>query len=101
MTNATYVTVREASQLLGISEGKIMQFVEERKLTAYRIADQFLRLKRDDVIRLKDSGSIVSENVKFAYSPAERLRDLLVYNDFYIASFVVIAVLLAFVFFGR
>lgn len=99
--NSTYVTVREASQILGIPEGKIMLMVDERKLTAYRIADQYLRLKRVDVDQIKNSGNVVSENVKFPYTPQERLRDLFSYNDFYIASFVVIAVLLAIVFLSR
>ena len=99
--NSTYVTVREASQILGISEGKIMSMIEERKLTAYRIADQYLRLKRTDVEQMKNSGNIVSENIKFPYTPQERFRDLLLYNDFYIAATVVIAILLAIVFLSR
>jgi excisionase family DNA binding protein len=99
--NSTYVTVREASQMLGISEGKIMSMVDERKLMAYRIADQYLRLKRVDVEQLKSSGNVISENVKFPYTPQERLKDFFLYNDFYIASAVVIAILLAVVFLSR
>ena len=101
MTQSPYVTVREASQLLGISEGKVMSLVEEKKLQAYRIADQYLRLKREDVQSLKTSGNIVSETVKFPYSAQERLKDFLAYNDFYIASFVIILILLAIIFFTR
>ncbi len=101
MTLSPYVTVREASQLLGITEGKIMQLIEEKKLQAYKIADQYLRLKRTDVEHLKKSGTVVSETVKFPYSFQERLRDLFVYNDFYLASFVIILILLAVIFLTR
>ena len=101
MTQSPYVTVREASQILGVAEGKVMQLVDEHKLQAYRIADQYLRLKRSDVQRLKDSGDVVSETVKFPYSPQERLRDFLAYHDFYLVSFIVIAVLLLVILLGR
>ena len=101
MSLSPYVTVREASQILGLSEGKIMQMVQEKKLMAYRIADQYLRLKRSDILALRDSGKVVSENVKHPYTAAERLRDFLAYNDFYIVSFVVIIALLAFIFLGK
>jgi excisionase family DNA binding protein len=101
MTQSPYVTVREASQMLGIAEGKIMLMIEGKKLQAYKIADQYLRLKRSDVQQLKSSGDVVSETVKFPYSFPERMRDLLVYNDFYIASFVIILILLAVIFVTR
>lgn len=100
-SHSTYVTVREASQILGISEGKIMSMVDERKLMAYRIADQYLRLKRQDVEQLKNSGNVVSENTKFPYTAQERLKDFFLYNDFYLASLVVISILLAVVFLSR
>ncbi|MBF0619384.1 MAG: excisionase family DNA-binding protein [Candidatus Omnitrophica bacterium] len=101
MSDSPYVTVREASQLLGISEGKVMQFIEGRRLQAYRIADQYLRLKRADVLSLKNSGDVKAENVKFPYTSHERLRDFFAYNDFYIASFVIILVLLGIIFFSN
>jgi excisionase family DNA binding protein len=99
MSQSSYVTVREASQILGIPEGKIMQMVSDRQLTSYKIADQYLRLKRADVLALRNTGSIAVENTKFPYTFQERLRDFLTYNDFYILSFLVILGLLALIFF--
>ncbi|MBF0388119.1 MAG: helix-turn-helix domain-containing protein [Candidatus Omnitrophica bacterium] len=101
MSQSPFVTVREASQILGIAEGKVMSLVDEKKLLAYRIADQYLRLKRSDILALRDSGNVAAETIKFAYSAQERLLDLLRYNDFYIASFLVIIILLSLVFFVR
>ncbi len=100
MTMSPYVTVREASQILGVSEGKLMALVEEKKLQAYKIAGQYLRLKREDVLSIKSSGQVESETVKFAYTAQERIRDFLIYNDFYITSLVIILALLYIIFFG-
>jgi excisionase family DNA binding protein len=100
MTMSPYVTVREASQMLGVSEGKVMALVDEKKLQAYKIAGQYLRLKREDVAQMRSSGLVESETVKFAYTVQERFRDFLVYNDFYIMSFVIILALLYIIFFG-
>ena len=99
MSQSPYVTVREAAQILGVPDGKLMNLVEDKKLTAYRIADQYLRLKRSDILSLRDSGDITSETVKFPYSPQEKLRDFFLYNDFYIISAIVIIILLGIVFF--
>jgi excisionase family DNA binding protein len=101
MSQSPYVTVREASQILGVPEGKVMELIEEKKLMAYRIADQYLRLKRSDVMGLRDSGRVVSENIAYPYTFVERLRDLLAYNDFYIISFVVILILLGVIFLSK
>jgi len=101
MTTKPYVTVREAGQILGVSEGRIMALVDEKKLQAYRIAQQYLRFKREDVQRLKNSGHVTSETIKFPYTPQERLRDFLAYNDFYIGSLIVILALLFIIFFVK
>ena len=97
--SAQYITVRETSQILGVSEKKVMDLIEARKLQAYRIADQFLRLKRAEVTQIRSSGEIVSEHVQHEYSSAERLRDFLYFNDFYIITAVIILVLLYVIFF--
>jgi len=91
---AQYITVRETAQILGVSEKKVMDLIEGRKLQAYRIADQFLRLKRAEVVQVRTSGEVASENKQHLYTPAERLRDLFYFNDFYIAALGVVLVLL-------
>jgi excisionase family DNA binding protein len=101
MSQSPYVTVREAAQTLGVPEGKVMELIEEKKLMAYRIADQYLRLKRSDVMGLRDSGHVVSETITYPYTFVERLRDLLAYNDFYIISFIAILILLGVIFLSK
>lgn len=99
MTNEQFITVRETAQVLGVSEKKVMDMIESQKLQAYRIADQFLRLKKSEVVSIRNTGNIVNENIKFAYTKAERLTDFFYFNDFYIISLIVIAALLGFIFF--
>ena len=98
MTNEQFITVRETAQVLGVSEKKVMDMIEVQKLQAYRIADQFLRLKKSEVLAIRNTGNIINENIKFQYTKAERASDFFYFNDFYIVSLLVIAALLVVIF---
>ena len=76
-----------------------MDFVENRKLQAYRIAGQFLRLKKNEVLEMRSSGDIVQESVRFTYTSAERVKDFFYFNDFYIVALLIIASLLYIIFY--
>src|SRR5665213_3475161 len=97
--SSQYITVRETAQILAVSEKKVMDLIEGGNLQAYKIADQFLRLKRNEVVNILSTGQVVSENITHTYTPAERMRDFFYFNDFYLVSLVVIAVLLYIIFF--
>jgi len=98
-TSQQYISVRETAQLLGISERKVMQLIESKELQAYRIADQFLRLKRSEVVEIRNSGDVESETVKFPYASQEKFQDFFRYNDFYLVAIVIILALLYVIFF--
>ena len=98
MTNSQYISVRETAQLLGISEKKVMDLIDEKKLQAYRIANQFLRLKRSEVLELRNAGQIANEVTTHPYTSAERVRDFLRYNDFYIMAVVLVIFLVSIIF---
>ncbi len=85
-----FISVREAAQALRISERKVMELVEQGKLQAYRIAGQFIRFKRSDVLSLKSEGTVASETTHFEYTTKERIQDFFYFNDFYILSFLII-----------
>ncbi len=93
-----YITVRETAQILGTSEKKVMDLIELRKLQAYRIADQFLRLKRAEVMQMRSTGEVPSENVHHEYTGLERFKDFIYFNDFYIIAAVIIGVLIYIIF---
>ena len=98
MTTNQYISVRETAQVLGVSERKVMDLVDEKKLHAYRIADQFLRLKKEEVLQIKNAGTVPSDRTAHLYSPAERVIDFFYFNDFYIISSIVIILLLCLVY---
>jgi len=97
--NSQYITVRETAQILAVSEKKVMDLIESGSLQAYRIADQFLRLKRAEVVNIRTTGQIVSENVTYDYTVGDRIKDFFYFNDFYLVAVIVIGVLLYTIFY--
>ncbi len=100
MTTTQFISVRETSQLLGISEKKVMDLIDEKKLHAYRIADKFLRLKRSEVQALRTSGHVIREDHQIAYTTAEKVKDFFYFNDFYIVAGLIIFELLYVIFYA-
>jgi len=97
--SSQFITVRESAQILAVSEKKVMDLIEEGDLQAYKIADQFLRLKRNEVVNIRTTGQVVSENIIQTYTTGERVQDFFYFNDFYLIALAVISVLLYIVFF--
>ncbi len=99
MAASQFISVRETAQILAITEKKVMDLIEEGKLQAYRIAEKFLRLKRVDVLKLRNTGNVVKENHQIPYTSAERITDFFHYNNFYLLSSVLVLVLLYVIFY--
>ena len=99
MTQNQFITVREAAQILAVSEKKVMDLIDQKKLQAYRIADKFLRLKKSEALALRNSGKVIKENVAFSYTNLERTKDFFYYNDFYLISFLIIGALVFIIFY--
>src|SRR5271167_1551735 len=97
--SSQYISVRETAQILAVSEKKVMDLIEGGDLQAYKIADQFLRLKRNEVVNILSTGQVVSENVPHSYTTKERVYDFFYFNDFYLIAFVIIGILLYIIFF--
>ena len=98
MTDSQYISVRETAQILGTSEKKVMDLIEEGKLQAYKIANQFLRLKKSEIMALRNSGAVVKEVVVHPYTRADAEEDFFYFNDFYLISSSDIALLLFIIF---
>lgn len=99
MSATQFVSVRETAQLLGISEKKVMDLIESRELQAYRIADKFLRLKKVEVLNLRNVGNIAREDKQYPYTSAERVKDFFYFNDFYLFAVAVIFILIYVIFY--
>lgn len=90
ITTNQFISVRETAQMLGVTEKKVMDLIEARRLQAYRIADKFLRLKKTEVLNLRNSGNVQSDHQPIAYSASEKIRDFFYFNDFYLLSSLII-----------
>ena len=99
MATSQFISVRETAQIMAVSEKKVMDLIEERKLQAYRIANKFLRLKKSEVLNLRNTGKVVQENYQISYTPAEKIKDFFYFNDFYLISSIIILVLLYIIFY--
>ena len=99
-SSGQFISVRETAQILGVSEKKVMDLIEEKKLLAYRIANQFLRLKKSDVLNVRNSGAVVAETTQAPYTDSEKVKDFFYFNDFYLVSAFIIIVLLYVIFYG-
>ncbi len=99
------LSVREVSKYLGISTGDLRRLVDSGRIPAYRLGGAILRFRKDQIEQIKAQGIpelARSKEEPLAggrYSWAERLRDFLYFNDFYIISVIIIIVLLVFIFF--
>ncbi len=89
-----YITVREAAQMLHISEKAVLDLVESQKLKAYKIADKFLRLKRTEVTDLHQSKKVSISEEPHPYTFGERIVDFFYFNDFYLVSLLIVLGLL-------
>lgn len=112
------LTIEELSLYIHISEEGIEKLVEEGFIPAYKICDSFLRFRKEQIDAIYDE--ILKRAKEFgitsSYHPAEltkeiehyhksgrdsffdKVKDFVYFNDFYIISFAVIAVLLVFIF---
>ncbi len=93
-----FISVRDAAQFLGVSEKKIIDLVDEGKLSAYKIGGQYLRLNKEQIESLKNSKIIESDTVQQKYTWIERIKDFFYFNDFYIVALIIIALLIYIIF---
>jgi len=100
MSDGQYISVRETAQLLGITEKKVMDLIENRELQAYRIAGQFLRLNRTEVLNLRNSGTVAVEIEQIPYTFNEKVQDFFYYNDFYLVSLTLIMALVLYIYYA-
>ncbi|HQO59111.1 MAG TPA: helix-turn-helix domain-containing protein [Candidatus Omnitrophota bacterium] len=99
MNENQYISVRETAQILDITEKQVMDLIEKKQLIAYRIANQFLRLKKSEVVGLRTQGQVPQEKeTNHPYTSLERVQDFFYYNDFYLVCFLIVLGLLYYIF---
>ena len=82
------ITVRDVSQILGITEKEVIELAEQGAIPAYKIAGTHLRFKKNQINRIKQQDKIQfkTRTRRIKYSFFERITDFIYFNDFYIVS---------------
>ena len=97
MSEEKLLTVREVSHILGLSEKEVMDLAENGSIPAYKVGGVYLRFKRGQVEEYRkkthsDASSLRDVSFK------DRVFDFFYYNDFYILSVLLIALMLFIIF---
>lgn len=97
MSEEKLLTVREVSILLGVSERDVLDLTENGTLPGYKIGGVYLRFKKEQVEQYrKDKHHGHPETVKDKLTGiGGGFGDFFYFNDFYIAS-VILIILLAY-----
>lgn len=88
------LTTREVSHILGMSEKDIIEMANADLLPHFKVAGEFVRFKRKDILQIKDT---IKRKYKFPDKEnrrVEQLKEFLYFNDFYIICTGIILVLL-------
>ncbi len=92
-----FLTSKEAADYLGITEDELNNLSKTHQITAYKIGGIYTRFKVDDLETCRRKG-ITKGSKNDGNNSFENIRDFFYFNDFYIYSCVVIAVILYFIF---
>ncbi|MDD4938781.1 MAG: hypothetical protein PHI60_01310 [Candidatus Omnitrophica bacterium] len=79
-----------------------MDFVESKQLAAYRVGGVYIRFKQEQITEFKRAFKPVSKKAvaPHPYTLKDKLGDFLYFNDFYILSILIIALVLVVIFQG-
>ena len=88
------LTTREVSHMLGISEKDIINLAGSNLLPHFKVAGEFLRYRREDVLRVKPAIKKRYNLPEKKHHRVERIKEFLYFNDFYIISLAIIIILL-------
>jgi len=92
----------EVKRILEVEERDLKQLIRKGALRAYKVGGEYLRFREDEVLVLKERFQPRTPSRSNVKPPSPswllRLYDFWRFNNFYILSLILIAVLLYFVF---
>lgn len=94
---AKFLTVREVAGYLNITEKEVIDLAQSGVIPAYKVGGVYLRFKKEQVEGVRHKIDPNQSLVKIEGTSAEKVRDFVYHNDFYILSLIVISVLLYFI----
>jgi excisionase family DNA binding protein len=102
MAEEKLLTVREASNILGISEKEVIELAESGKIPAYKIGGIYLRFRREQIEEFRKTLAhpVKMRRQPVKYSLNERVSDFFYFNDFYILAVLIVILMLIIIFRG-
>jgi excisionase family DNA binding protein len=92
-----FLTSKEAADYLGIAESELSNLSNNHQITAYKIGGIYTRFKVDDLEAYRRKG-ITKGKKNHNNTNLDSIADFFYFNDFYIYSGIIIAVILYFIF---
>ncbi|MBI4115844.1 MAG: DUF61 family protein [Candidatus Omnitrophica bacterium] len=90
------LSLEEVKSLFESNEEQINQLIQQGKLHVYKIGGTYLRFRKDEVLTLKQE-LYADKKTGLSVPWFLRIRDFWRFNNFYILSIILIAVLFYFV----
>ena len=87
-------TTREVSQVLGISEKDVIDLSGKNLIPHFKVAGEFLRFKKEDMLKIKPTIKKKYNLPEKKHRFLEGAREFIYFNDFYLASVIIITLLL-------
>jgi excisionase family DNA binding protein len=94
---AKFLTVREVAGYLNITEKEVIDLAQSGVIPAYKVGGVYLRFKKEQIEGVRHKIDPNQSLVRIEGTSAEKVRDFVYHNDFYILSLIVIFVLLYFI----
>ncbi len=88
------LATREVSQILGIPEKEIIDLANTNIIPHFKVAGEFFRFKREDVLRIKPAIKKKYNLPEKKRHRSESIREFFYFNDFYIVATALIIFLL-------
>jgi hypothetical protein len=88
------LTLDEVKNFLEVEQQVIEQFIRDEVLHAYKIGGVYIRFRKEEVLAIKYDVLLKKKKGGTSGSFGQRLWDFWRFNNFYIISFMIIAVLL-------
>jgi len=97
------LSVSEAASYLSVDEKRLKELVRKKIVPAYKIGGSYLRFRKD---QLDIAKSTVNEPARQALylakdieqTRAERIKDFIYFNDFYVISIILVVIAVAAIF---
>lgn len=86
------LTLEEVKKYLEVEQQEIERYIREGALHAYKVGGVYIRFRKEEVLNLKYDVLLKTRKLLSPISWGQRLLDFWKFNNFYIISLLVVAV---------